>query len=280
MIHAIEQPVVIGDAIAVTVRVLAGRQDVALSGGRLELHVLRSAPAIGIVYGVTSDLTLRDTIVTAPLEVPNLLAAKARLELVGNLPTGAIDGIGPTGAGKMSVSEYRIAAVVDMADGGHSRALTPVVLQNPRSLYARVEQHRDTADTPANGELELRLDPPAVPVGGRVAGVVTVRPGADFGAAEDVAVGLVRLLEHTEPSIPGLVRTRETTMGEYRIPLPHRVEPGSQAEVAFELDGPDEPTYYDGVRFSVRWLVFAWLHRVHQPDVAVRRELNVYSGPG
>lgn len=168
---------------------------------------------------------------------------------------------------------------MERAAGGPGSGLAPVVLQNPRRLYANVERYRDTWDTPPTGELELRLDPPAVHVGGRVAGAATVRPRAEHGPADDVAVGLVRRLEYTEPSQPGLVRTREWTIGERRLALPARVQPGGSAEVAFDLDAPDEPTYYDGVRFSVRWMVFAWLHRLHRPDVALRGELNVYSGP-
>lgn len=47
VVGPLDKPVVIGDDIDVRARVLASRSDVALAGGRLELHLVRSAPPSG-----------------------------------------------------------------------------------------------------------------------------------------------------------------------------------------------------------------------------------------
>lgn len=106
-----------------------------------------------------------------------------------------------------------------------------------------------------------------------------VRPRADYGPVDDVAVGLVRRLEYTEPNVEGLVRVKEWTTSDRRLRFPSAIGPGTSAELAFRIDAPAEPTYYDGDRYNLRWMVFAWLHRTHQPDVVLRGELNVYSAP-
>lgn len=256
------EAVTIGRPIPVQATVITGRWPVRITGGRLELRAWRTAPTLGTgAYGTRAVVGSPDTVVTAPLAVPAEVGPKSRTALDGALPTDTA-ALGPTcRAGPVGVT-YEVRAVLDLAEGDAAKGIRNIVLRNDADLYARTADHRDTWGTDPTGDLAVTVTPPAVKVAGRITGTVTVTAGSD-----EVAVGLVRRAEFTQPTVPGLVDVDESIEASTRLTVPAGGGP-----VPFELDAPDQPTCQDASRFTLRWLVFARVRHA-----AVRTEVNVFS---